>query len=141
MKVLMFGWEFPSYLSGGLGTACFGLTKGLARHNVDITFVLPRLQSEVVSSHVKLLGANRVRVRVGTRKIKAFKERVKLLEIDSPIMPYLSGDEYQILMAIESVAAMSYEVKLHRLTCPLCNRIRKQPGRVEPSLSEQRRAA
>ena len=35
--------------------------------------------------------------------------------------------EYQILMAIESVAAMSYEVKLHRLTCPLCNRIRKQP--------------
>ena len=35
--------------------------------------------------------------------------------------------EYQLLMAIESVAAMSYEVKLHRLTCPLCNRIRKQP--------------
>lgn len=26
----MFGWEFPPHISGGLGTACFGLTKGLA---------------------------------------------------------------------------------------------------------------
>jgi glycosyltransferase involved in cell wall biosynthesis len=95
----MFGWEFPPHLSGGLGTACFGLTKGLAHHNVDITFVLPRLHGNVPHSHVKLLGASRVRVHVGKRKIKAFKERVKLLEIDSPIMPYLSGDEYQLLMA------------------------------------------
>jgi glycogen synthase len=33
MKVLMFGWEFPPHISGGLGTACFGLTKGLAKLN------------------------------------------------------------------------------------------------------------
>jgi hypothetical protein len=29
MRVLMLGWEFPPYISGGLGTACYGLTKGL----------------------------------------------------------------------------------------------------------------
>ncbi|MFH1521901.1 MAG: glycogen/starch synthase, partial [archaeon] len=42
MKVLMFGWEFPPFNSGGLGTACLGLTKGLSRRNVDIVFVLPK---------------------------------------------------------------------------------------------------
>ena len=41
MRVLMFGWEFPPYISGGLGTACYGLTKGLANHGVDVLFVMP----------------------------------------------------------------------------------------------------
>jgi glycosyltransferase involved in cell wall biosynthesis len=38
----MFGWEFPPFNSGGLGTACHGLTHGLADHDVEVTFVLPR---------------------------------------------------------------------------------------------------
>ncbi len=42
MKVLMFGWEFAPFISGGLGTACRGLTKGLSEHDVSLTFVLPR---------------------------------------------------------------------------------------------------
>ena len=42
MKVLMFGWEFPPNNRGGLGTACYGLTKGLSKNNVDILFVLPK---------------------------------------------------------------------------------------------------
>lgn len=28
MRVLMFGWEFPPYKSGGLGTACYGMGPG-----------------------------------------------------------------------------------------------------------------
>ena len=43
MKVLMFGWEFPPHIAGGLGTACHGLTKGLAKHDVEILFVMPSL--------------------------------------------------------------------------------------------------
>lgn len=42
VKILMFGWEFPPHNSGGLGTACLGLTKALARAGVNITFVLPK---------------------------------------------------------------------------------------------------
>lgn len=42
MKVLMFGWEFPPLNSGGLGTACYGLTKGLAQNGVKVVMVLPR---------------------------------------------------------------------------------------------------
>lgn len=43
MNILMFGWEFPPYISGGLGTACAGLTRGLdAVGGVQTTFVLPQ---------------------------------------------------------------------------------------------------
>jgi len=41
MKVLMLGWELPPHNSGGLGTACYELCKGLAKNNVDIEFILP----------------------------------------------------------------------------------------------------
>lgn len=40
--VLMYGWEYPPFNSGGLGTACYGLSQALVRQNLDLTFVLPR---------------------------------------------------------------------------------------------------
>lgn len=42
MRVLMLGWEFPPFITGGLGTACYGLTKALSRRQTDVTFVLPK---------------------------------------------------------------------------------------------------
>jgi glycosyltransferase involved in cell wall biosynthesis len=42
MRILMLGWEFPPFISGGLGTACRGLTAGLDRARVRVLFVLPR---------------------------------------------------------------------------------------------------
>ena len=42
MRILMLGWEFPPFISGGLGQACFGLTRALDAMGHDITFVLPR---------------------------------------------------------------------------------------------------
>jgi glycosyltransferase involved in cell wall biosynthesis len=56
MRVLMLGWEFPPFISGGLGTACYGLTKGLSRLGVDVTFVLPRHVDPAAGTHVKLLS-------------------------------------------------------------------------------------
>jgi hypothetical protein len=61
IKVLMFGWEFPPHISGGLGTACYGLTRGLAKLNkVDVAFVVPKVFGDEESSVVKLIGANQV---------------------------------------------------------------------------------
>ena len=48
MRVLMFGWEFPPYNQGGLGTACEGLVKGLTTQGTDVTLVLPRHQECVI---------------------------------------------------------------------------------------------
>ena len=42
MKVLMFGWEFPPHIAGGLGTACEGIVKGLAHNGVDVLFVMAK---------------------------------------------------------------------------------------------------
>jgi glycogen(starch) synthase len=42
IRTLMLGWEFPPFISGGLGTACYGLTKAMDRLGMPVTFVLPR---------------------------------------------------------------------------------------------------
>ncbi|HUS47130.1 MAG TPA: glycosyltransferase [Phycisphaerae bacterium] len=52
MKVFMLGWEFPPYISGGLGTACAGLTRGLNEAGVEVAFVLPMALPHDASSHV-----------------------------------------------------------------------------------------
>ena len=64
MKVLMLGWEFPPFISGGLGTACYGLTKAMSRlGNVDVTFVLPRPIQACLSTHVRLLAPDVLRAK------------------------------------------------------------------------------
>ncbi|MCK4872550.1 MAG: glycosyltransferase [Phycisphaerales bacterium] len=55
MRVLMLGWEFPPYISGGLGTACYGLTRALDALGHAVTFVLPKGVDQSHASHIKLL--------------------------------------------------------------------------------------
>lgn len=45
MKVAMLGWEFPPFMSGGLGIHCLELTSGLARRGVAIDFYMPHMAS------------------------------------------------------------------------------------------------
>jgi len=52
----MLGWEFPPFITGGLGTACFGLTKALDRLGVETTFVLPKSTPIEDGSHVKVIS-------------------------------------------------------------------------------------
>ncbi len=54
IKTLMLGWEFPPYISGGLGTACYGLTKAMGRMGMDVTFLLPRM------GPVRLVGGQEI---------------------------------------------------------------------------------
>ncbi|MDR1652727.1 MAG: glycosyltransferase family 4 protein [Prevotellaceae bacterium] len=63
MKALMLGWEFPPHILGGLGTASYGLTKGMARQaDMQITFVIPRSRGDEDQSFLKIIGANNVPV-------------------------------------------------------------------------------
>ena len=61
LRILMFGWEFPPYKTGGLGTACHDLTKGLSNQGVEVTFVMPNAPDNVEAKFVKLLGANSIK--------------------------------------------------------------------------------
>lgn len=47
MKVLMFGWEFPPHILGGLGTASYGLTKGLSCSPIWISLFVFRNLGEM----------------------------------------------------------------------------------------------
>ncbi len=55
MRVLMLGWEFPPFITGGLGTACAGLTKSLVNAGTEVTFVLPKSVGPDSASHVRLV--------------------------------------------------------------------------------------
>ncbi len=58
MKALMFGWEFPPHILGGLGTASYGLTRGMAEcGDMDITFVIPKPRGDEDKSFAHIVGA------------------------------------------------------------------------------------
>jgi len=78
----MFGWEFPPFKSGGLGTACYDLTKGLSRQGVEVTFVMPAAPDNANAEFVRLVGANN------------FAKKVKLRKISSILTPYQSFTSY-----------------------------------------------
>src|SRR5574344_1817942 len=61
MKVLMFGWEFPPHILGGLGTASYGLTKGMAQQeDMEITFCIPKPWGDEDRSFLNIIGMNSV---------------------------------------------------------------------------------
>ncbi len=95
MKVLMFGWEFPPHISGGLGTACYGLTKGLAElNNIDVTFVVPKAFGDEDLSAIKLIGANNIPVAKTEIQFDDIQKKIDYYEVNSPIIPYVDEDEF-----------------------------------------------
>ena len=61
MKVLMFGWEFPPHISGGLGTASYGLTKGFVQQgDVEIKFCIPKPYGDEDNSFLRIVAMNSV---------------------------------------------------------------------------------
>ena len=61
MKALMFGWEFPPHILGGLGTASYGLTRGMAMQpDMDITFCIPKPWGDEDQSFLRIIGVNNV---------------------------------------------------------------------------------
>ena len=83
MKTFMLGWEFPPYISGGLGTACYGLTKAMDKLGIKVTFVLPRSSGNPVGS-VKTIGTSNIRTVTTSEQFTNIKFRV----ISSNLRPY-----------------------------------------------------
>ena len=77
MRVLTFGWEFPPQQNGGLGVACYGLTRELLRDGVEVIFVLPKTQE--ITGDARFLFADDERL-------------IKVLRTDVSIKPYMQGD-------------------------------------------------
>ncbi len=115
----MFGWEFPPHITGGLGTACYGLTKAMSSFNdLDITFVVPKTygdedqsvgtikSAEEVEVDMDLIHEKQNRIKTQIEQIKDLEiteskvfddvhEKIKYIEIQSLIKPYLSPEEFE----------------------------------------------
>lgn len=103
MKVLMFGWEFPPHITGGLGTACFGISKGLAMNNVEVTFVMPRASGEEECPDVKIVDAGKVEVDPRFSTFYNEAHNISFIEVNSKLVPYVGLDDYfNVVNQIES---------------------------------------
>ena len=83
----MFGWEFPPFNSGGLGTACYGLTKGLSNKGVQVAFVLPT-KYNAKADFVKIIPAD--------------ASNLKMIKIDSNLVAYMTSKEYSLNLGKKS---------------------------------------
>lgn len=94
MKVLMFGWEFPPHITGGLGTACFGLTKGLLKQDVEVTFVVPKAYGDEDQESIRLVNASDISVDFMDSSFKDYWKRITYMEIGSNLIPYVGPEEF-----------------------------------------------
>ena len=102
MRVLMFGWEFPPHIAGGLGTACYGLTKGMSHlPDLDVIFVVPKAYGDEDQSVIRLVGANNVKVTERKLNLSHFKKQLDYIEVDSKLVPYVDPDEFWKLTKYE----------------------------------------
>ena len=93
----MFGWEFPPHIAGGLGTACYGMTRGLARNGVEVTFVMPRAYGDEDRRFVRVINASDVETVFGNVSSDAADiiEKMSFIHIDSNLVPYISPEDYE----------------------------------------------
>jgi glycogen synthase len=84
VKVLMFGWEFPPNNLGGLGTACYGLTKSLNAQGAEITFILPKKCPS--HEHLSIIS---------TEDLRVANTKIRMKYVDSLLAPYGTEEEYR----------------------------------------------
>ena len=99
MKVLMFGWEFPPHIAGGLGTACYGIVKGLAYNGVETMFVMPSASGDEDKSAADIINASDVPVEItDTMNLDDFLDKVQFVHIGTNMVPYLDPEEFHTLV-------------------------------------------
>ena len=94
----MFGWEFPPHIAGGLGTACYGIVKGLAYNGVDTIFVMPSASGDEDQSVAKIINASDVAVDTVSTTVDEFLNRVKFVHIGTNMVPYADPEEFSRLV-------------------------------------------
>ena len=101
MRVLMFGWEFPPHIAGGLGTACYGIVKGLAYNGVETIFVMPSASGDEDGSVAKIINASDVAVDTVSETVDDFLDKVRFVHIGSNMIPYADPEEFSSIVEDE----------------------------------------
>ena len=101
MRVLMFGWEFPPHIAGGLGTACEGIVKGLAYNGVETLFVMPSASGDEDQSATTIINASDVAVDTASSTVDEFLDKVKFVHIGTNMIPYVGPEEFSSIVEEE----------------------------------------
>ena len=135
MKVLMFGWEFPPHISGGLGTACYGLTKSLSKfEDIEILFVVPKLYGDEDDNVADLINAGNITVKQRKVNLKEFINEkskttyktniekktsgnldtllkdIEFIEVKSKLQPYLSQEEFDNFLKEKNIEGTNIKI-------------------------------
>jgi glycogen synthase len=94
MRVLMFGWEFPPHISGGLGTASYGLTKALLKCGVELIFVVPKAFGDETPGAIRLVNASDVAINLQDEVFSNYIDKISFVEVDSSLIPYADDEQY-----------------------------------------------
>lgn len=101
MRVLMFGWEFPPHIAGGLGTACYGIVKGLTDNGVKTLFVMPSTSGDEDGRVARIIDASDVAVDHVSATVEDFLNKVKFVRISSSLVPYVDPEEFRTMVEDE----------------------------------------
>lgn len=108
IKVLMFGWEFPPHISGGLGTACFGLTQSLIQEEVSLTFVVPKLHGGENVDEMRLVGADNVKLPVAG----ALPQKIRRSVVESITSLRQEEETHCVVNTTKTIEWIEVEAKL-----------------------------
>lgn len=92
LRVLKLGWEFPPLINGGLGIACLGLSRALAKQ-VDLRVVVPKSAPEASFDGFTLTGLNNLRVE-DVQKVESryrYESFAKVQHVPVQLDPYEDG--------------------------------------------------
>lgn len=90
----MFGWEFPPHITGGLGTACYGLAKGLLKQNVEVVFVVPKAYGDEDNSVARIVNASDIEIDYRNKIYQTYWKNLTYIEVGSNLVPYMGFEDY-----------------------------------------------
>ena len=119
----MFGWEFPPHISGGLGTASFGLTQGLLREGTEVIFVVPKVardeRGRIITTRnpgeipiTQMVDASDVVIDLTRTHYQDIWKNLTYLEVGINLIPYVSLEEYQQLTGEISRDTSAFEARI-----------------------------
>jgi glycogen synthase len=100
MEILMYGWEFPPHISGGLGIACHGIVTSLTKKGVKINLVLPRIDTDTYNMpNLNLLGCDQVKIAQDKLTTTHFDNtNLSTITLDALLHPYLTEQCYKNIL-------------------------------------------
>ena len=104
MRILMFGWEFPPHMSGGLGTACQSMVNALTKQGTEVVFVMPHTElcaNSQMKNGLSLCSASDVEIetsvfaQINQVTKELWEKNLTLRPVNSFLFPYATAQTYK----------------------------------------------